>query len=44
MSQLFWGRIWGALGLILAVPLMASGKIIFDFIEPLRGVAHWLGD
>jgi putative permease len=44
LSLLFWGWIWGALGLILAVPLMASAKIIFDFIEPLRDVAQWLGD
>jgi predicted PurR-regulated permease PerM len=44
LSLLFWGWIWGALGLILAVPLMASAKIICDFIEPLRGLALWLGD
>ena len=44
LSLFFWGWIWGALGLVLAVPLMASAKIIFDFIEPLRGVAQWLGD
>ena len=44
LSLLFWGWIWGALGLILAVPLMASAKIVFDFIEPLRGLALWLGD
>ena len=44
LSLLFWGWIWGALGLILAVPLMASAKIICDFIEPLRGLAAWLGD
>jgi predicted PurR-regulated permease PerM len=44
LSLLFWGWIWGALGLILAIPLMASAKIIFDFIEPLRGLALWLGD
>jgi predicted PurR-regulated permease PerM len=44
LSLLFWGWIWGALGLVLAVPLMASAKIIFDFIDPLRGVAQWLGD
>ena len=44
LSLLFWGWIWGALGLILAVPLMASAKIICDFVEPLRGLALWLGD
>jgi predicted PurR-regulated permease PerM len=44
LSLLFWGWIWGALGLILAIPLMASAKIICDFIEPMRGFALWLGD
>jgi predicted PurR-regulated permease PerM len=44
LSLLFWGWIWGALGLVLAVPLMASAKIICDFVEPLRGLALWLGD
>src|SRR5215469_11214101 len=44
LSLLFWGWIWGALGLVLAVPLVASAKIIFDFIEPLRGLAQWFGD
>jgi predicted PurR-regulated permease PerM len=44
LSILFWGWIWGALGLILAIPLMASAKIICDFVEPLRGLALWLGD
>jgi len=44
LSLLFWGWIWGALGLILAIPLMASAKIICDFVEPLRGLALWLGD
>jgi predicted PurR-regulated permease PerM len=44
LSLLFWGWIWGALGLVLAVPLMASAKIVCDYIEPLRGLAQWLGD
>jgi predicted PurR-regulated permease PerM len=44
LSLLFWGWIWGASGLILAIPLMASAKIVCDFVEPLRGLALWLGD
>lgn len=44
LSLLFWGWVWGASGLILAVPLMASAKIVCDFVEPLRGLALWLGD
>jgi len=44
LSLLFWAWIWGALGLILAVPLVASTKIVCDYVEPLQGLADWLGD
>ena len=43
LALLFWAWIWGALGLILAVPLVASAKIICDYVEPLQGVGDWLG-
>lgn len=44
LSLLFWAWIWGAAGLILAVPLVATTKIICDFVEPLQPLAEWLGD
>ncbi len=44
LSLLFWAWIWGAFGLVLAVPLMASTKIICDYIEPLQGLGDWLGN
>ena len=44
LALLFWAWIWGALGLILAVPLVASAKIVCDYVEPLQGLADWLGD
>jgi predicted PurR-regulated permease PerM len=44
LSLLFWGWIWGAFGLILAIPLMATTKIVCDYIEPLQGLGEWLGD
>jgi predicted PurR-regulated permease PerM len=44
LSLLFWAWIWGAFGLILAVPLMAATKIICDYTEPLQGLGSWLGD
>ncbi len=44
LSLLFWAWIWGAFGLILAIPLMASTKIICDYIEPLQPLGDWLGD
>ena len=44
LSLLFWAWIWGAMGLILAVPLVAMAKIICDYIDSLRGFGAWLGD
>jgi predicted PurR-regulated permease PerM len=44
LSLLFWGWLWGAMGLILAVPLTAAIKIIFDHVESLRSWGAWLGE
>jgi predicted PurR-regulated permease PerM len=44
VSLLFWGWMWGASGLILAVPIMGACKIIFDHIERLRPFGTWLGE
>jgi predicted PurR-regulated permease PerM len=44
LSLLFWAWIWGAMGLILAVPLVGASKIICDYVDSLRGVSAWLGD
>ena len=44
LSLLFWAWIWGAMGLILAVPLVGATKIICDYVDPLRGLGAWLGD
>jgi predicted PurR-regulated permease PerM len=44
LSLLFWAWIWGAMGLILAVPLVGATKIVCDYIDPLQGLGAWLGD
>jgi predicted PurR-regulated permease PerM len=44
LSLLFWAWIWGAMGLILAVPLVGATKIVCDYVDPLRGLGAWLGD
>ena len=44
LALLFWAWIWGPMGLILAVPLVAATKIICDYVDPLRGLGAWLGD
>jgi predicted PurR-regulated permease PerM len=44
LALLFWAWIWGAMGLILAVPLFGATKIVCDYVDPLRGFGAWLGD
>ena len=44
IALMFWGTIWGALGLILAIPLTAGAKAIFDNVEGLKPYGHLLGD
>ncbi len=44
ISLLIWGWIWGAAGLILAVPLTGALKIIFDHVDSLRPYGAWLGE
>ncbi len=34
---------WGAMGLVLAIPIMAAFKIICDHAKPLKPYAVWLG-
>jgi predicted PurR-regulated permease PerM len=44
ISLLLWGFIWGAMGLILAVPIMAAIKIICDHVNSLRPIGEWMGE
>jgi predicted PurR-regulated permease PerM len=44
VSLLIWGWVWGAMGLILAVPITGALKVIFDHIESLRAYGAWLGE
>jgi predicted PurR-regulated permease PerM len=44
LGLLFWGFIWGAMGLVLAIPIIAAMKIVFDHIESLRPFGAWLGE
>jgi len=44
LALLFWGWLWGAMGLILAVPLTGALKVICDHIERLRPYGAWLGE
>jgi predicted PurR-regulated permease PerM len=42
LSLVFWFWMWGAPGAILAVPLLASLKIICDRLRPLKALGHIL--
>lgn len=44
IALLFWAWLWGAAGLVLAIPLTAAMKIIFDHIESLKPWGAWLGE
>lgn len=39
----FWGWLWGIPGALLAVPLMATFKILCDHLEPLAPIGEFLG-
>ena len=42
IALLVWGWIWGAMGLLLAIPITGAMKIIFDHIDSLRPFGMWL--
>ena len=44
IALLFWGWIWGAIGLVLAIPITGAIKIIFDHVESMKPYADWLGE
>jgi predicted PurR-regulated permease PerM len=44
MSLLIWGWIWGAPGLVLAVPVTGAIKIVCDNFRPLQRFGDWMGD
>ena len=44
IALLFWGWIWGAIGLLLAIPITGALKIIFDHVESMKAFAAWLGE
>jgi predicted PurR-regulated permease PerM len=44
VALMFWGLLWGGVGLILAVPITAGVKAVCDNVEPLHGYGRILGD
>jgi predicted PurR-regulated permease PerM len=44
IALMFWGTIWGGIGLVLAIPITAAIKAVLDNIEHLQPYGRMLGD
>lgn len=43
IALMFWGWLWGAVGLILAIPITATVKVICDHAESWKPLGRFLG-
>ena len=43
ISLVFWYWMWGVAGALLAVPMMATLKIVCDRVQPLAAIGYFLG-
>jgi predicted PurR-regulated permease PerM len=43
VASMYWGWLWGGVGVILAIPITAAVKVICDHVEPLRPIGLMLG-
>jgi predicted PurR-regulated permease PerM len=44
VALMFWGTLWGGIGLLLAIPITAAIKAICDNVTRLHGYGKLLGD
>lgn len=44
LSMMIWGWLWGAMGLVLAVPITAAFKAVCDNVPALKALGVWLGE
>ena len=44
VALMFWGVLWGAMGLVLAIPLTAAIKAVCDNVSSLQPYGRFLGD
>jgi predicted PurR-regulated permease PerM len=44
VSIMFFGWMWGGMGLILGIPIVAVAKVVLEHMEPTRTLGLWLGD
>ena len=44
VALMFWGMLWGGIGLVLAIPLTAAVKAVCDNVSSLQPYGRLLGD
>ncbi len=44
IAMMFWGWLWGAIGLVLSLPITAALKAICDNIQSLKPYGAWMGE
>jgi predicted PurR-regulated permease PerM len=44
VALMFWGTLWGGIGLLLAIPITAGIKAVCDNVSSLQGYGKLLGD
>jgi len=44
IGLLVWGGLWGAMGLVLAIPITAAMRIVFAHVDSLKPYGVWLGE
>lgn len=44
IALMFWGTLWGGIGLLLAIPITAGIKAVCDNVTSLQGYGKLLGD
>ena len=43
IALLFWGWMWGGAGLLLAIPITATIKVVCDHVPSWQPIGRWLG-
>jgi predicted PurR-regulated permease PerM len=44
VALMFWGTLWGGIGLLLAIPITAAIKAVCDHVGGLQSYGRLLGD
>lgn len=44
IAMMFWGWLWGGIGLVLAIPITAAFKAVCDQVRPLKAYGAWMGE